>query len=185
LNKNYDTNELAKVVDRIREAAGKESAEEMEAAVAPGSDSEGNLFKDLKRAISRGGASSELHSLSNDVDNVQLEWEPARLQKNVGQMRAALGKLQDIGDASMNIYGQLQPHGNSRLSNFSGPASNVSHEKFRRQNGALQLPAENTAYLGRSLFTDYLLPVELGGTLLLVATIGAIAIAYRRGGKPS
>ena len=38
-------------------------------------------------------------------------------------------------------------------------------------------PAENSAYLGRSLFTDYLLPVELGGTLLLVATVGAIAIA--------
>jgi hypothetical protein len=42
------------------------------------------------------------------------------------------------------------------------------------------LPAENVAYLGRTLFTDYLLAVELGGTLLLVATIGAIAIAGRR-----
>jgi NADH-quinone oxidoreductase subunit J len=43
------------------------------------------------------------------------------------------------------------------------------------------LPHENTAYLGRALFTDYLLAVELGGTLLLVATIGATAIAGRRG----
>ena len=34
--------------------------------------------------------------------------------------------------------------------------------------------------LGRSLFGDYLFAVELGGTLLLVATIGAIAIAPRR-----
>ena len=42
------------------------------------------------------------------------------------------------------------------------------------------LPAENVAGLGRSLFTDYLLAVELAGTLLLVATIGAIAIAGRR-----
>ncbi len=42
------------------------------------------------------------------------------------------------------------------------------------------LPAENVAYLGRTLFTDYLLAVELGGTLLLVATIGAIAITARR-----
>ena len=46
--------------------------------------------------------------------------------------------------------------------------------------GMPQLPAENAAYLGRSLFTDYLLPVELGGFLLLVAAIGAIAIAQRR-----
>jgi NADH-quinone oxidoreductase subunit J len=34
--------------------------------------------------------------------------------------------------------------------------------------------------LGRSLFGDYLFAVEIAGTLLLVATIGAIAIAPRR-----
>ncbi len=42
------------------------------------------------------------------------------------------------------------------------------------------LPAENVAALGRTLFTEYLIPVELGGTLLLVATVGAIVIAGRR-----
>jgi NADH-quinone oxidoreductase subunit J len=36
--------------------------------------------------------------------------------------------------------------------------------------------------LGRSLFGEYLFAVELAGTLLLVATIGAIAIAPRRRG---
>ncbi len=44
-----------------------------------------------------------------------------------------------------------------------------------------KLPAENVAGLGQVLFTDYLVPVELVGVLLLVATIGAIAIAGRRG----
>jgi NADH-quinone oxidoreductase subunit J len=34
--------------------------------------------------------------------------------------------------------------------------------------------------LGRSLFGDYLFAVELGGTVLLIASIGAIAIAPRR-----
>jgi NADH-quinone oxidoreductase subunit J len=34
--------------------------------------------------------------------------------------------------------------------------------------------------LGKTLFVDYLFAVELGGTLLLVATIGAIALAPRR-----
>ncbi len=37
----------------------------------------------------------------------------------------------------------------------------------------------STAGLGRSLYTDYLLAVELAGTILLVATIGAIALATR------
>jgi len=50
---------------------------------------------------------------------------------------------------------------------------------------ALSRPAENESLdsmmaLGRSLFGDYLFAIELAGTLLLVATIGAIAIAPRR-----
>jgi len=49
----------------------------------------------------------------------------------------------------------------------------------------LSRPAKNERLdtmkaLGRSLFGDYLFAVELAGTLLLVATIGAIAIAPRR-----
>ena len=49
----------------------------------------------------------------------------------------------------------------------------------------LSRPAEDESLasmqaLGRSLFGDYLFAVELAGTLLLVATIGAIAIAPRR-----
>jgi NADH-quinone oxidoreductase subunit J len=41
-------------------------------------------------------------------------------------------------------------------------------------------PPDTVLALGRSLFGDYLFAVELAGTLLLVATIGAIAIAPRR-----
>lgn len=43
-----------------------------------------------------------------------------------------------------------------------------------------KLPAQNVAGLGKMLFTDYLVPVEMAGVLLLVATIGAIVIAGRR-----
>jgi NADH-quinone oxidoreductase subunit J len=41
-------------------------------------------------------------------------------------------------------------------------------------------PVGNLKGLGRSLFGDYLFAVELAGTLLLIASIGAIAIAPRR-----
>jgi NADH:ubiquinone oxidoreductase subunit 6 (subunit J) len=44
-----------------------------------------------------------------------------------------------------------------------------------------KLPFENVAAIGQALFTDYLVPVELAAVLLLVATIGAIVIAARRG----
>lgn len=41
-------------------------------------------------------------------------------------------------------------------------------------------PVGSLRGLGRSLFSDYLFAVEIAGTLLLVASIGAIAIAPRR-----
>jgi NADH:ubiquinone oxidoreductase subunit 6 (subunit J) len=65
---------------------------------------------------------------------------------------------------------------------LSGPAAGTPRDEVRRepQTGVPELPAENSAYLGVSLFTDFLLPVELGG-LLLVATVGAIAIVQRHG----
>jgi NADH-quinone oxidoreductase subunit J len=44
-----------------------------------------------------------------------------------------------------------------------------------------ELPARNVASVGYALYTDYLLAVELAGTILLVATIGAVAIANRKG----
>ena len=47
--------------------------------------------------------------------------------------------------------------------------------------GAGELPARNVANLGLLLYADHLLAVELAGTLLLVATIGAVAIAHRKG----
>jgi NADH:ubiquinone oxidoreductase subunit 6 (subunit J) len=46
--------------------------------------------------------------------------------------------------------------------------------------GAGELPARNAANLGYVLYSQHLLSIELAGTLLLVATIGAIAIAHRK-----
>ncbi len=47
--------------------------------------------------------------------------------------------------------------------------------------GTAELPARNVGNLGLLLYADHLLAVELAGTLLLVATIGAVAIAQRKG----
>ncbi len=43
-----------------------------------------------------------------------------------------------------------------------------------------ELPARNVANLGYALYTDYLLAVEMAGTVLLIATIGAVSIAGRK-----
>ena len=46
--------------------------------------------------------------------------------------------------------------------------------------GSGRLPARNVANVGYLLYSEYLLAVEMAGTLLLVATIGAVAIARRK-----
>lgn len=46
--------------------------------------------------------------------------------------------------------------------------------------GPRKMPAANVSAIGRTLFSDHLLAVELAGTLLLIATVGAIVIAGRR-----
>ena len=68
------------------------------------------------------------------------------------------------------------------------PTLTTSPSVTRSHSSSNRPPAST---LSGKTFTDYLLPVELGGTLLLVATVGAIAIAYRRStssaapGRPS
>jgi len=47
--------------------------------------------------------------------------------------------------------------------------------------GVPALPADNTAFLGANLYGRHLIAVELAGVLLVVATLGAIAIAQRSG----
>jgi NADH-quinone oxidoreductase subunit J len=77
------------------------------------------------------------------------------------------------------VLGALQPSSDSTL------AASLSNNDVRVHNSLTRVPADaplGTMHgLGRSLFGDYLLAVELAGTLLLVASIGAIVIAPRRG----
>jgi NADH:ubiquinone oxidoreductase subunit 6 (subunit J) len=108
---------------------------------------------------------------------------------DLAQLEERFSTLYELGKQLRNnpLLGSLQPR-TERLSEFSGPRSSQEVRNLRRDDvGRPHLPAENTVYLGRSLLTDYLLPVELAGTLLLVAAVGAIAISSRKleGKKPT
>jgi NADH:ubiquinone oxidoreductase subunit 6 (subunit J) len=71
------------------------------------------------------------------------------------------------------------------MNNFGNPTAIREAIKPLRDrvviySGNGQLPARNVANLGYILYSEHILAVELAGTLLLVATIGAVAIAQRR-----
>jgi NADH-quinone oxidoreductase subunit J len=65
------------------------------------------------------------------------------------------------------------------------PAAKAEARKLRDEvvllRGAAELPADNVRNLGFVLYSEHLLAIELAGTLLLVAVIGAVAIAQRKG----
>ena len=63
--------------------------------------------------------------------------------------------------------------------NIRSDASKMLSQESEATASVQRLVPKSTAGLGRSLYTDYLIAVELAGTVLLVATIGAIALAQR------
>jgi NADH-quinone oxidoreductase subunit J len=75
------------------------------------------------------------------------------------------------GDSPSGFQGQaVEDSSSSAAREAANPLSRPAHDESLASMYAL----------GRALFGDYLFAVELAGTLLLVATVGAIAIAPRR-----
>lgn len=104
--------------------------------------------------------------IEDDSNNLNEAWNMMRVEdvkKNAGLLLAAV-------ITSRNQRGSLA------LDSVPGKPVNKTPSHFAPG----ELPAKNVEALGRTLFTDYLVPVEMAATLLLVATIGAIAVAGRR-----
>jgi NADH-quinone oxidoreductase subunit J len=167
----YDTRHLDDLLDRTARAAGQESIQAMHETLGDQRD----FLDGLRQEAQRFRGTPADGRFETAVENVAEFWnDPAKL-------RESLGALHAVGVQVRDNVGSLQPDPGSRVSAFSGAPANAPPDQLPRDaQGRVAMPAENVGYLGRSLFTDYLLPVELAGTLLLVATIGAIAIASRR-----
>jgi NADH-quinone oxidoreductase subunit J len=117
------------------------------------------LVKDLQKRFPES-------AISTESNNLQSNW----VQMNVAKTKKS------AGDLLKAVKAHRQAQGSLALKNVPGKTPNEAPSHFEPG----KLPASNVAALGRTLFTDYLIAVELAATLLLVATIGAIAIAGRR-----
>ena len=134
------------------------------------------IYEDYKRVLT----DLRADDLSRDVETVQNKGLGFR-NADLETMKAMLADLDRIGTAARaSLHGRLRPTADATLSDYSGPKPNLPADQVRAEaDGRPPLPADNPGYLGKSLFTDYLLPVELGGFLLLAAAVGAVAIAHR------
>ena len=110
-------------------------------------------------------------SVSDDETGIEIE----EVKSAAAQFHYELSYLKAVRDGRISpeiARLELSKHGQSR--HAGTPTNDPAKAEPQR------LPNANISALGRTLFTDHLLAIELGGTLLLVATIGAIAISGRR-----
>jgi NADH-quinone oxidoreductase subunit J len=157
-------------VIRVRDRLGYEKLHSLMPTYLGGHDPVGQLryTLDLEPTIPSGG------------DDPPSDPDPADVRKWSAQIRDELTYLRAVRDGRLSPAADdvvVSPHGQVRNVDTGTAKGAVEPSKLEPH----RLPNANIAAIGRTLFTDHLLAVELGGTLLLVATIGAIAIA---GGRP-
>ncbi|MFO0808276.1 MAG: NADH-quinone oxidoreductase subunit J [Gemmataceae bacterium] len=109
---------------------------------------------------------SQTQPLEDALRDVNANWK----SDDVDGWRVRLTALESAAVEAHRAVGRLQPPKDVKLSPFAGSPANRPAER---------MSADNVGGIGRALFSDYLLAVELAGTLLLIATVGAIAIATR------
>jgi NADH:ubiquinone oxidoreductase subunit 6 (subunit J) len=163
LHESFDTRALDRLLARAQRAAEKDSSSEIAQVLV----NEEEFFAAVQQELERIQGSPDKAGLLNEFPNIRTGWKEWKDANDLEKMRRALALIADKGAQVRNEAGSLRPHESEPLSEFSTPPADVE-------------TPENVAPLGRALFTDFLIPVELAGTLLLVATIGAIAIAGRR-----
>ena len=165
LNRSYDTKALDSLLARATAGAGAATVEGLSASLGD----EQQFFTDFQQAAGGASGPENRSMLEGKVREIRVRWAQWKRENNVSAMRQALGDLMAAGTQVRNNQGALRPleETEKALTPYNRTA-------------ALDRPGETVAPLGRMLFTDYLIPVELAGTLLLVATIGAIAITGRR-----
>jgi NADH:ubiquinone oxidoreductase subunit 6 (subunit J) len=107
----------------------------------------------------------------------------AELYREDEQARAVLTRAATVRDTSYTSFKVIERELEKAPKDISVAKSEI--RKLRDEvvllRGASELPASNVRNLGFVLYSEHLLAIELAGTLLLVAVIGAIAVAHRKG----
>jgi NADH-quinone oxidoreductase subunit J len=162
INMTLDLRELGALGDQAKQAAAAETQTQLEGILGEPDAFFGRLQEESKRV--RGTGSH--NQLESDVVETQGSWAQWRRDHRVEAMRAALTRVGSTATYLSAHAGLLQ--------------ASASDDSAREASDGDRPGVYTVASLGRLLFSDYLIPVELAGMALLVATIGTIAITARR-----
>jgi NADH-quinone oxidoreductase subunit J len=175
----------------VQAAAASKASTVKEWQVIFGSDD--SFFTDFRKAVlpvvrspgsldPKDSVAQNKQSLVDALDEAQRTWNQLKREATAETIKIFQKQLDDVATLTTLVrdkQGTIEPVARP-LSTFSGPLPGTPVRRDEHGKPLERLPAANVASLGKTLFTDYLLAVELAGTLLLAATIGAIAIAGRR-----
>ena len=196
LDKSYGGGDLDKLdgfIARTEHAINAKDPNELQGIIGP----DGALFVDFRRFVMPGQnyrrGNIQRSALADILQTAQTTWERLRglglpeprpqQPELMLQLKEELTLTRQLGLEVRQSLGILMPHPQLPMSANSGTPANEPIPVSKDGKSPERLPAANVAALGRSLYTDYLLAVELAGTLLLVAMIGAIAVCVApRGG---
>jgi NADH:ubiquinone oxidoreductase subunit 6 (subunit J) len=149
-------------------------------------------FVGIKDTIARvvGDSSKEAdRTILDGSIRTRLEKSPGRagegavLYRGDQQARLVLQRAATIRDLNWLAFKKLEDGMMARKPDVAAARSDLYRlrEELVLLQGSMELPARNVGNLGYVLYADHLLSIELAGTLLLVASIGAVAIAHRKG----
>ncbi|MCU0704285.1 MAG: NADH-quinone oxidoreductase subunit J [Fimbriiglobus sp.] len=134
----------------------------------------------LTEAVSKldAGEADEANNLVNDVLVNRVDGKPTVAQRLAShdadpRVAAFLAQTIELRKSNDKVF-------NAQNAADKSKAAAALRPELIVYLGNGHLPARNVANLGTVLYSEYLLAVEMAGTLLLVATVGAVAIAGRR-----
>lgn len=145
---------------------------ELAAVVGQANERGGSLRSRLEKTPARLGKPGEAET-------------PAVLYREDSQARAMLDRAAQVRAANFTTRGlETALRTDKPAEKPDTDAVKTQAKKLRDEvillRGTAELPADNVRNLGLVLYSEHLLAIELAGTLLLVAVIGAVAIAHRK-----
>lgn len=156
-----------------------------------------DFFDALKKNISRvvGDPQDEARETRQEgLLRARLKKEPGKkepgklgdgsvLYRDDPQMLGVIARADKIRKMNWDVHERLENFVLSQKGNPEEIRNEYHHlrDELVLLNGSAELPGRNVENLGFILYADHLLAIEMAGTLLLVATIGAVAIAQKRG----